>query len=395
MRVLHVINSLGGGGAEHSLFVQLPPLRDLGVESSVVLLVDEPSELVGILQADGFDVTVLPGQSWPSRIHQLRSIVRSTRPDVVHATLFDASLASRLACAGTGVPLLNSLVNTSYDPVRVKMLGSSVWKRRVVQWVDGLTARHLVTHFHVLSDAVRTEAIEVLGIAPDQITVIPRGRSSLEIGEASAERRARSRRANDIADDAEVVLNVGRQEHQKAQAVLIGAFARVRKTRPDALLLIAGRDGAASKANCEAIEAHDLGGSVRILGHRTDVFELMAAADVYALPSHFEGLGCSVVEAMAIGLPVVGSDAPAVSEVLGGGRFGRVVPRNDEEQLADAISDLLDQPDERRALGEAGRARHRDCYELDAVVAATRDLYERVARPPASTRDLTSGAAGT
>jgi glycosyltransferase involved in cell wall biosynthesis len=381
--VHHVIDALGvGGGAEHSLATLLPRLRDRGIESTVTTLI--PRAVPGLraeLVEQGFDVEILDATSWPGRVRALRRRVREVQPDVVHATLVNSCLVARFAGIGSDIPLVNSLVNTSYDPIRIQELGVPGWKLGIVRAVDGFTGRHLVDAFHAITETVRQEGIDVLGLDPAKIVVIPRGRAAQDLGDPGLARRERTRSALGIGPDADVVLAVGRQDHQKGHAGLVHAFARVRAARPDAVLLIAGRDGSATAELHEAIRTEGLEGSdaVRLLGHRTDVADLIAASDLFAFPSLYEGLGCSLIEAMALAVPIVGSDAPAVAEVIEHGHCGVVVPRAADEDLAEALGSLLADPDRRAELGRHGREEFLARYELDRVVDATVALYERVA----------------
>lgn len=376
MKVLHVIDALGlGGGAEHSLAALLPLLRDRGVESVVVTLVPRAVGLQGTLRDEGFDVRVLPSMAWPARIRDLRTLVLSEAPDVVHATLFNACLATRLATIGVGIPRLNSLVNTSYDPVRIADLGIAPWKMGVMRRIDGFTARHLVDCFHTLTDAVADEAVDVLGVDRSKITVIPRGRSTAALGRRDQARRHDVRVGLGLEDDVPLVLTMGRQDDQKGHAGLVRAFATVVASHPRAQLLIAGRDGSATPALRQAIAASAVAAHIHELGHRSDAPDLYAAADIFAFPSLYEGLGCSLIEAMALEAPIVGSDAPAIDEVLEHGELGVVVPRGDDVALGRAISDLLDDPARRGDLGRRGRARFEERYEIDRVADATVELY--------------------
>ena len=96
---------------------------------------------------------------------------------------------------------------------------------------------------------------------------------------------------------------------------------------------------------------------MRLLGHRSDIGDLHAASDVFAFPSLYEGMPGAVLEAMALGVPVVGSDAPAIVEILGtDGEFGVVVPRGDVAALGQALDELLWDGERRARLGRAGRA---------------------------------------
>lgn len=379
MKVLHVIDALGvGGGAEHSLVAQLPLLRRLGVTSSVACIFPREGGLQADLRAQGFDVEVLPATSWPGRIQTLRRKIEAEAPDLVHATLLSSCLLTRLACVGLRIPQINSLVSTSYDPARVSERTIHPWKLRAVQTIDEFSARNLVEHFHAITDAVRREAIEVLGIEPQRVTVIPRGRSAALLGEASPARRREARWRLGIGEDTPVVLNVGRQDHPKAQDHLIRAFARLQADWPDAVLLIAGREGAATPRIQQALTDAGIGDAVRLLGHRTDIPDLLAASDVFAFPSLYEGLGCSLIEAMALSTPIVGSDADAIAEVLDGGNYGIVVPRGDEVGLAETMAELLSDPTRRVELARRARGRFLERYELDRVVEATAEMYEAV-----------------
>jgi glycosyltransferase involved in cell wall biosynthesis len=380
MKVLHVIDALGvGGGAEHALATMLPLLRERGIESTVACLIPRDGGLQEELRRQGFDVEVLAARGLAGRARALRRKVRTGSPDLVHATLFNSCLATRLATIGLDVARLDSLVNTSYDPVRVEHLGIPAWKLRIVRGVDGVTARHLGGHFHVLTRAVRDEAVDVLGIDPGRVTVVPRGRSSVSLGARTAYRRREVRERLGFGDGP-LLLTVGRQDAQKAQPLLVRAFARVRESHPGAVLLVAGREGDATREIHRTIDELGLRSAVRLLGHRDDAADLYAAADVFVFPSMYEGLGSVIIEAMALATPIIGSDAPAIAEVLDNGRDGAVVPRGNVDALATAMVELLDDADRRSELGRRARAAFEARFELDVVVDATVDLYERVVR---------------
>lgn len=380
MKVLHVIDALGvGGGAEHSLVAMLPKLRERGIDSSVATLIPRKGGLGDRLRQEGFPVEVLTRPSWPGRVTALRSHTRRVAPDLVHSTLFNANLVARAAGIGSRIPLLNSLVNTSYDPVRLSMVDIVPWKLEAMRTLDGFTARHMVEHFHALTTAVKTETTGMLGVAPQRVTVIPRGRSHSEMGAVTSQRRDETRDRLGLGRDERVILNVGRQDAQKAQADLIRAFTDVLTSHPTAVLLIAGREGDASHEVGLALKEADAGESIQLLGHRADVFDLYVAADAFVFPSRYEGLGCSLLEAMALGTPIIGSDAAAIAEVLQYGRLGEVVPRGDIGSLSDAMCRLLEEPDQGSELATRAACAFDELYDLDKVADRTAELYRRVA----------------
>ena len=115
--------------------------------------------------------------------------------------------------------------------------------------------------------------------------------------------------------------------------------------------------------------------SVRLLGHRDDVPDLLAACDVFAFPSLYEGLGSVLIEAMALEAPIVASDAPAIAEVLEGGVVGRVVPRGDSSAFACALLDFAHSPQTRASYAAIGRQRFENSYELSAIADRTLEMY--------------------
>lgn len=378
MRVLHVINALGlGGGAERSMVAMLPLLAERGVESSIVCLVPRIGGLEAEVRADGYPLVVLGTDRLPGSAWRLRREVRRQRPDLVHASMFDACLASRFAGIGSGVPVLNSLVNLNHSPDRFGEVDRT-WKHEVVRHVDGFTSRHLVTRVHAVSGAVRDMGVEALGLDPADITVVPRGRSREVLGQPSPERRARVRSELGLDDGSLLVLTVGRQDLMKGHRVLAEAFAAAAAGLPGAVLAIVGREGPASAELAQAIEAAGPEVDIRVLGHRDDVPDLLAAADLFAFPSYSEGIPGAVIEAMAMGVPVIGSDAPSVADVLGGGRYGLVVPRGDVAALAAALTDLGRDGERRRDLATVGRARFAECYEIGQVADQMVQLYREL-----------------
>ena len=211
------------------------------------------------LRAQGFDVDVIGVRSIAAQARDLRRIIRVQAPDVVHATIWRSCLVSRLACVRQPVALINSLVNTSYDPIRSDELGVQPWKLRGVRMVDRWTLRARTDHVHALTETVRNEVVDRLRYPADQVTVLPRGRSDEALGRKTADRRSKVRRSLAIDDDAFVVLTAGRQDRQKAQDVLVRAFATMRSESPGSVLLIAGRPGDASEQLMRAIADADLG----------------------------------------------------------------------------------------------------------------------------------------
>jgi glycosyltransferase involved in cell wall biosynthesis len=381
LRVLSLINSLGQGGAERSLLdlasslksgydiaVDVAPMREVG-HGFVREASDGPISLVE-----------LP-RSWPLQVRAIRARLASGSYDLLWTTLYEADITGRIAAWRTAVPVLTSLVNTTYDPIRRSDPRVSFWKLNLARTLDGWSARHLTARFHAISATVAHHAVEHLGINPEKVTVIPRGRRPEDYGTPSPQNRAQLRSLLAVPDTAFLVVNVGRHEFQKGQRYLIDAVARLRDNGSHILLLIAGRTGHETLELQRQISRYHLHETVRLLGDRRDVGSLLGAADIFVFPSLYEGLGGSVIEAMAAGLPVVASDLPAVVEALGS--TGVLVPPRDSVSLASAIKTLEGDPERRRLLAQAAQARFFDQFTLDRVVADTARLLSDAAARPA------------
>lgn len=379
LRVLHVIDGLGTGGAERSLCELLPRLDAADISSVVVCLHQRDEGVQEAVRRHGVDVRILSGRHLVSRVTELRRIIEVVQPDVIHTTLYDASLVGRLGAIGSKASVVTSLVNIAYDPVRLLDPNVRTAPLRLAQAVDGITSRRLTHAFHAITEAVKRHAVTSMRIPPERIDVVPRGRDPLRLGVPGEERRRRARRALGLGVDDQVLVNVARQEHQKGQRHLLDAVSRLSSTHPRVVLVVAGRSGHASPGLALQAARPPLDRSVRFLGHRDDVPEILAAADVFVFPSLYEGLGGAVIEAMALGLPVVASDLEALREVVEDGASAVLVPAGSPDALAHAIAELLDQPERGRQLGARGRELFEQRFTLTRQAGLMIEMYRRIA----------------
>jgi glycosyltransferase involved in cell wall biosynthesis len=188
---------------------------------------------------------------------------------------------------------------------------------------------------------------------------------------------AAKRREQGVGEGDPVIGIAARFASVKDHATLLRAFGRVRVVRPDAKLVLAG-DGEL-RGDLEALgDELNLGESVRFLGVRRDVPELLATWDVFCLSSLSEGTSVTLLEAMAAGLPTVVTDVGGNPEIVEHGATGLLAPRGDDAGLADAMLALLADPQRRRRMGEAGRERVTRLFTLDRMIEDYRRLYRDV-----------------
>lgn len=361
-RVLFVIPGLGPGGAERSLAEEMPGLLARGIDGHVACF-RVRHEGVHERVASMVPVHVLPPAGRAGRMTSLRDLVRRTRPGLIHTSVLPADLMGRLVGAVTRTPVVSTLVNTTHDPSRLADPRVARPAFEAYRLADAGTAQ-LCAGFRALTPAVKSSSAQTLHVSPDLIVVIPRGRD-LKALASSQLSRADARAALGIHPDAFVVGNVARQEYQKGLDTLVRAFRLLRPTVPRAVLVQAGRTGSHSEVIARV--GRDSGippSALRQLGYRPDISEVvLPACDVFAFPSRYEGFGGAVLEAAAVGLPIVASDLPALREVLG--HAATFVAPDDVQGWAGALAAVarsdLDPP-----LPEVVETVQR--FDIDAVV---------------------------
>jgi glycosyltransferase involved in cell wall biosynthesis len=376
-RLLYLIDSLFPGGAARSMSAVAPYLVAEGVQLEVAYLFERPG-LHDELESAGVRVFSLTGPSRGRRWARAIGVVRRRRPDLIHTTLFEADVAGRVAGLLGRVPIVCSLVGLPYGHEQLQDPSLVGWKVRAAQAIDATTARS-VRRFHALSGHVADVMAARLRVPRDRIDVVPRGRDPARLGLRTARRRGEARRRLGIRPEEVVVLAAARQEFQKGLDILMDAFPRISELVPHARLFLCGRDGAATPMLRE--KATRLGKRVTMLGPRNDVFELMCAADALAVPSRWEPLGGVLLEALALETPIVASDLPAVRELLDEGRYGRLVPPERPEALAEGIVAAVNDREGSARMARLGRARFLEAYTVDRVGQQMVDFYRRALAP--------------
>jgi glycosyltransferase involved in cell wall biosynthesis len=172
-----------------------------------------------------------------------------------------------------------------------------------------------------------------------------------------------------------VVVCVGRLIPGKGQRFLVEGFATVVRRHPETVLLLAG-DGPERRALESQIGSLGLAAHIRLLGARDDVAALLAVADAFVLPSLAEGIPLALLEAMAAGTPVVATAVAGNLDVVTDDRYGVLVPPENPSALADAVIGLLEDAGRAQALGESGRMRVREHFDIERMFAATAAIYD-------------------
>lgn len=362
LTVVHVSDSHLFGGTERIILELLEGLGGRGW--NCVLLrpqMEDGSPLVEAARSLGVEqhgFETLHGWAGLRRLPRLIHQLRALRPTVVHAHL-TTPFACRFVLIAAALARVPAVVATAHLLIRESSVDRSARQRLLVWAVD----RYIAVSKHVAS-TLR----DGLGVPSSKIRTVSNG-----VQLARFDRLTPNRLRHHLTGGADVpvALTVARLHPQKGLEFLLDAARQV----PDVVFLVAG-DGPQRAALEQEACALGLGARVRFLGFRSDIPELLANCDLVVLPSLYEGLPVSVLEAMAAGKPVVATSVDGTDEVVEDGRTGLLVPPGDARALAAAIRRLIDDDALARRLGAASRAHVAAHFTAQTMVDRVANVYE-------------------
>ncbi len=383
IRVLHVITRLGLGGSSENTVAQVLALRRAGYDCRLAVGVGESDPgTVEDARRRGCPLVLLPGlgrEVSASRdvatLVALIRLLRRERPMIVHTHTSKAGFIGRLAARLAAVPIVvhqphGHIFYGYYGAVRsalfvrVERLAAR-WTRRIVTLTERGTEEHLAQ-----------------GIGRrEQFVAIPSGVPAAAL-RARAPARDAARARLRIAPDDFVIVGVGRLVYVKGFDLLLAALPRVLRELPATRLVLVGDGPDRASLEAQAVRLGVAGHVVLagvVAGAAGGLLHYLAAADVCAAPSRNEGMGRALVEAMALGLPVVGTAVGGVPDVVGPDEAGRLVPAEDSHALADALIELGQDSGLREKLGEAARARA-ERFTTEVAEARLLELYATLVR---------------
>jgi L-malate glycosyltransferase len=369
---LHVDTARTWRGGQNQVLVTVMGLRALGHRTMLVAHSD------GELRqraAEGLDLVPLApraeldlGAAW-----RFSRLLKQLKPQIVHAHDPHAVAMAALALSMSTQPVKPPLVASRRVDFHIRGNTLSRWKYRQVDC------------FVCASEAIRRMLVAD-GIPESRTVTVHEG---IDLGRVEAAPAGRLHEEFWLPHEAPIVGNVAALVAHKGQRHLIEAAALVVRQVPDARFVIAG-EGELRPALERQVKDHQLEKHIFLAGFRPDVLSLHKSFDIFVLSSTTEGLGTSLLDAMACGKPVVATAAGGIPEVVEDGVTGVLVPPKDHQALADAIVMLLNDAAMRKRLGSAGLARVRERFSADRMLQDTLGVYQRVAMHPHQEEDLTA-----
>ena len=376
--VMHVITRLTMGGSSENTVSQIEALDRVGYASTLVLGPESEEPIVEAARRRGCRVVEVEGlvrEVSPARdvaaVLQLWRLFRRARPAIVHTHTSKAGFVGRLAAWLAGVP---AVIHQPHGHIFY-----GYWSRPRTAMFVGLEriAAHWTDTIVTLTPHEVDEHLE-RGIGrPSQFQVVPSG-VPIQSLRAAAPPRDEARARLGLPAEAYVIAGVGRLVPIKGFDLLVDALAEIAARVPDTHVLLIG-EGAERQALQARAEALGVGDRLHITGSVTDVIGRLAGADVLAAPSRNEGMGRVLVEAMALGLPVVGTRVGGIADVILDRECGLLVPAEDAGALADALAELGTDAALRTKLGAGARPRA-EAFSTTVAAAAMRAIYDGLVR---------------
>lgn len=374
IRVLHLIGSLKLGGAEKVVSILARSFNKNSCD--IYILAFATGELEKECLRSRANVIIRPFQ-WRNSMHWLYDFVKELKRlkiDVLHTHLFTADLLGRIGGRLAGVPIV---VSTIHAP--------STWKRsqrlkdRLRRLADRYTANHVCDALFSISEQVSAYQVKYGGIDPTKLSSIS---NPIMINEYEDKKLLRNdtRAILGLNADQKVIINVASLKPVKGQTYLLQALQIVKVRHPNIRLLLVG-DGDDKDTLMRVADTLGIMDNVIFLGNRLDVPALLAATDLFVMPSLSEGISIAILEAMASELPIVATSVGGNPDIIKDGVTGILVEPADAAALATAIERLLNEGDYARTLAKSAKQYVKDHHDAEMIAgqleASYRTLYQK------------------
>lgn len=357
-----MLESDGPGGAEVLLLRLAQELRNRGHKIHPIGHERGEGWLRERFQAVGFEMLTY----WPRRspdlrcVRHLAGLMRQHNVDIMHGHEFDGAVYGTAAARLVGRPCIISMHGNQHM--------TAAWKRRVALRWAFRSSQAVVA----VSGQTKDQLDEDLGLRKDVIRVLHNG-MPIRAGDAAPVRQELGQREDEL-----LILAVGNLTDRKGHIFLLKALQQLESQglKVPWRLAIAGGGGGPARGGLEAFAAeHGLADRLHILTYRDDVPDLMAAADIFVMPSLWEGLPLSILEAMLGGTPVIASDICGIPEAIVSEEHGILTPPGDVEALSRALRRMLTEPALRERLARQARDRALREFTIEAMTSGYESLY--------------------
>ena len=374
-KVLYLFDALKRGGAETST---LEIASRLNTWIPVVVSIYAGTELKRDFESRGVKVHSLDVTSQLSLIstkNKIQKIIDLEKPDLIHSNLFMADQFARYLGIKNNIPVINSFVNDSYSAERKELLPSKQkLSLAVYQFIDKFFA-YRVTAFMSLTKAIIQNNSTALGIDPLKVEVIHRGRDFIKLRNHVDSTIVKE--IQQLYGPGPIILTVSRLLVRKGYIESINAFKIVLDSFPNAKYIIAGW-GPDQTIIESLIRDLNLEKNVFLLGNRNDVPSLLTASDIFLFPSHYEGQGGALVEAMLMEKKIVATKIPVLEESVKNNYSAKLFEYRNIKDLASNIIWALNHPEQMQTFAKNARIDAEKRFNIAGIATQHEDFYNRV-----------------
>lgn len=381
IRILHLIPTLSSGGAER-LLVDVVSNTSKEDFEHIICVIRGTDFFASRLHRSGYKIIPLnefEKHPFLSASRKLRKIIGRYKPDIIQSWLFDANIIARLAIIGKRKPsLITSIHSPDYDAETIKAGNWSPYKIEILRLIDKITARITKPHFVCCSHFVADSCRKNLGVNPSDVSVIynlvePKNLS------CQPDEPDSIRQSLGIPEDGFVYINVGRLDPPKGQAYLLKAFQRVLLQIPRAYLVLIGA-GPSETDYRELAQSLKIEHRVYFLGRKKEIGAYLEMADVFVFPTLFEGFGIALVEAMAKKIPCIATRLDVIEEIIDDQVSGLLVPPRAEEDIAEAMIRLYEEPELAKSLAHEAFRKAENKFFSNVIIPQWNKFYSDVSQ---------------
>ena len=369
IKIVYIITSTSIGGAEKILYYTVAGL-DLTKYTVSVCSLKEKMEIAEKIEKSGVSVHCLGMNNEEGVIGWLSSVktlfllffyLKKMRPTIVHSFLFRANILARIAGCLAGVPVIIS---------SIRVMGG---EKRYYHFLERVTS-FMVDHYVTVSESIKDYILHTTKKPAENVSVIYNG---IDLNRDTNVQMHTIKEYFDIKDKDRLLVTVGRLNIQKGHCYLFQAISKVLKKISNVKLLVVG-EGEEEKKLKNLVESLDLTGAIIFAGLRDDIERILSISELFVFPSLWEGLPNALLEAMAAGKPVIATTVGGVPELVVHGKTGLLIPPNETDALAHAITELLHNRSRTRKMGKAARMRVEKHFTISRTVAKTENLYREL-----------------
>jgi glycosyltransferase involved in cell wall biosynthesis len=361
MKTLHINTERTWRGGEQQTLYLLRALRERRIKSHLACQPGSPMQKKALeAGVEVFPIAMRGEVDLPASL-RIRKLITRHGYDIVHSHTSHAHTLAFFASLGCGTCRLVT-----------RRVDFSIFRNRFLP-INGIKYRFMADYYIAISHQIKQVMVKD-GIAADRIFVVHSGIDLQRFARAAGDHLAQE---FDLRPDERVVINVAHLAGHKGQKYLVGAIPHVLAAIPNVRFFIIGKGELMSELQALSVSL-GIGHALTFTGFRNDVGAFYKIADLFVMSSVQEGLGTAILDALALGKPVVAANSGGIPEIIRDGQTGRLVEAANPQALAKGIIEMLTNVEQARAMARRGQGEVKAKFSIDAMVENNLAVYNRL-----------------